>query len=46
VAVNAKPAGYHSLTPYLVVEGAARLIEFLAEVFDARKRSIWLPPAI
>jgi PhnB protein len=35
MAVNAKPAGYHSLTPYLVVEGAARLIDFLEEVFDA-----------
>jgi len=38
MAVNAKPAGYHSLTPYLVVEGAARLIEFLAEVFDAQEK--------
>jgi len=38
MAVNAKPAGYHSLTPYLVVEGAARLIEFLEEVFDAEEK--------
>jgi len=38
MAVNAKPAGYHSLTPYLVVEGAARLIEFLAEVYDAQEK--------
>jgi PhnB protein len=38
MAVNAKPAGYHSLTPYLVVEGAAQLIEFLEEVFDAREK--------
>ncbi|HEY7579043.1 MAG TPA: VOC family protein [Acetobacteraceae bacterium] len=35
MAVNVKPAGYHTLTPYLVVEGAGRLIEFLEEVFDA-----------
>jgi uncharacterized glyoxalase superfamily protein PhnB len=35
MAVQAKPEGYHSVTPYLVVEGASRLIEFLEEVFDA-----------
>jgi uncharacterized glyoxalase superfamily protein PhnB len=35
MAVQAKPEGYHSVTPYLVVEGAGRLIEFLEEVFDA-----------
>ncbi|HEY7579016.1 MAG TPA: VOC family protein [Acetobacteraceae bacterium] len=38
MAVNARPEGYHSLTPYLVVEGAGRLIEFLEEVFDAEQK--------
>jgi len=35
--VKAKPDGYHSITPYLVVDGAARLIAFLEEAFDAKE---------
>lgn len=30
-----KPEGYNSVTPYLIVNGADRLIDFLKEVFDA-----------
>ena len=37
MAVKARPDGYHAITPYLVVEGAARLIAFLEEVFDAEE---------
>ena len=37
MAVKAKPDGYHSITPYLVVDGAARLIDFLAQAFDAEE---------
>jgi PhnB protein len=44
MAVTAKPAGYHTLTPYLVVEGAARLIEFLEEVFDAEEKERFAAP--
>jgi PhnB protein len=29
------PEGYHSVTPYLVVEGADRLIEFMKRTFGA-----------
>jgi len=29
------PEGYHSVTPYLVVEGVAALIDFLKQAFDA-----------
>ncbi|QDV49994.1 VOC family protein [Gimesia fumaroli] len=29
------PKGYHTVTPYLLVEGAAEMIEFLKTVFDA-----------
>ncbi len=29
------PDGYHSVTPYLVVEGAATLLEFLKRALDA-----------
>ena len=35
--VKAKPDGYHSVTPYLVVDGAARLIDFLEQSFDAEE---------
>ena len=30
-----KPAGYSAVSPYLIVDGAAGTIEFLARVFDA-----------
>jgi PhnB protein len=35
MSVDAQPKGFHTVTPYLVVEGAARLIDFLEEAFDA-----------
>lgn len=31
------PDGYHVVTPYLVAAGAARLIEFLKQAFDAEE---------
>jgi PhnB protein len=33
--VNPIPEGYHSVTPYIVVDGAARAIEFYKQVFGA-----------
>jgi PhnB protein len=30
------PRGYHSVTPYLIVEGAPQLIQFMKEAFDAK----------
>lgn len=30
-----KPAGYTSVAPYLIVDGAARTIDFLVQAFDA-----------
>ena len=35
MAVDSIPAGYHTVTPYIVVEGADRLIAFLRQTFDA-----------
>jgi len=35
MAVKPIPAGYHTVTPYLTVEGAGRLIEFLKQAFGA-----------
>lgn len=32
-----KPEGYTSVAPYLIVDGAARSIEFLKQVFDAEE---------
>jgi PhnB protein len=31
------PEGFHTVTPYLVVPGVARLIEFLKQAFDAKE---------
>ena len=35
--VNPIPDGYHTVTPVLTVHGAAKLIEFLKQAFDARE---------
>ncbi len=37
MAVKPRPDGYHSVTPYLVVDGAASVIDFLKEVFNAQE---------
>ncbi|MCI0443104.1 VOC family protein [bacterium] len=29
------PEGFHTITPYLCIQGAAKLIDFLKQVFDA-----------
>ena len=36
MAVKPIPEGFHSVTPYLVVEGAKKLLEFLQQAFDAK----------
>jgi PhnB protein len=37
MAVKPKPNGYHSITPYLVVDGAASVIDFAKQAFDAQE---------
>jgi PhnB protein len=37
MAVKAIPDGYHSVTPYLIVRGAARALEFYQKAFGARE---------
>lgn len=37
MAVKPKPEGYHSVTPYLVVDGADTLIEFVKQAFGAEE---------
>lgn len=37
MAVKPIPEGYHSVTPYLLVEGGDGSIEFLSKTFDAEE---------
>jgi len=32
-----KPAGYNSLSPYLIVDGAQKMIDLLTGIFDAKE---------
>jgi PhnB protein len=34
--VKKRPEGFHTVNPYLVVKGAAKVIEFLKQAFDAQ----------
>ena len=34
------PAGFHTVTPYIVVPGIARLIDFLEQAFGAHRREV------
>lgn len=36
MSVKPIPEGFHTITPYLVVEGADRLVEFIERVFDGK----------
>jgi hypothetical protein len=36
LAVNPIREGFHTVTPYLLIERAARLIDFLSAAFDAK----------
>jgi PhnB protein len=35
MAVKPSPEGYHSVTPYLVIKGAAKALDYYKRVFDA-----------
>ena len=35
MSVKPVPEGYHSITPYLIVDGAAAALEFYAKAFGA-----------
>ncbi len=37
MAVKPIPDGYHTITPYLVVQGAPQLIDFLQQAFEAQE---------
>jgi len=38
------PDGYHTVTPILMVNGAAKLIEFLKQAFDAQEKDRFTDP--
>lgn len=38
MAVKPIPEGYHTVTPYLVVPGVAKLIDFLEQAFGAQEK--------
>jgi len=42
--VNPKPEGYHTVTPYLIVPGAAEFIEFMKLAFVAQERERFPTP--
>lgn len=44
MSVKPIPEGYHTVTPYLAVHGAAELIEFLKMVFDAHEKERIMRP--
>ena len=35
MAISAIPKGYHAVTPYLIIEGATKAIEFYKQAFAA-----------
>lgn len=37
MTVSAVPEGFHSITPYLIVDGAAQALEFYAKAFGAEE---------
>ncbi len=37
MAVKPIPDGYHAVTPYLIVEGAAKLMDFVKQAFGAEE---------
>jgi len=38
MTVKATPAGYHSVTPYLCIRGAAKALDFYARAFGAKEK--------
>ena len=42
MAIKPVPEGYHSVTPYLLVKGAAQLLEFVKEAFGA-EQTVYAP---
>jgi PhnB protein len=39
-SVQAVPKGYHTVTPFLVVDGAKKVLDFLIKAFDAKAMTV------
>ena len=46
MGVTHKPQGYPTVSPYLVVDGVARTIDFLVQAFDATQLTMFLAPLL
>src|ERR1700736_1509179 len=44
MSVKFKPDDYRTVTPYLIVPGAPKLLEFMKQVFDAKERFVMAGP--
>jgi len=44
MAVKPIPDGYHTVTPYLIVQGVPKLIAFMKKAFDAEEMSVTKHP--
>ena len=44
MTVNYIPQGYHTVTPYLVVHGAAAVLDFVKRAFDAQEVAVMRSP--
>src|SRR5436309_15830743 len=42
--VRPVPQGYHTVTPYLIVEGAPKVMEFLKRAFSAEQKDVMSGP--
>ncbi|MGA9934971.1 MAG: VOC family protein, partial [Nitrososphaeraceae archaeon] len=43
-SVKSIPEGYHTVTPYLLVQGADKLIDFVKKAFDAKETDRYSMP--
>ncbi len=43
-SVKPIPKGYHTVTPYILVQGADKLIDFVKRAFDARETERYSTP--
>ncbi len=41
MAKSYQPEGYHTITPYLAIRNADKLVEFLKSVFEAEEHRLW-----
>ena len=44
MAVSPVPKGFHTVTPYLIVEDAQKLLDFVERAFDARMHHVMRQP--